>query len=92
MYQGVTLGGISTAAGQQLKGKKRHPTIMDNVTIYSGASILGGDTVIGEGTVIGGNVFVTNSVEANQRVTIKNQELRFTARRKSSGDDKRKAN
>ena len=92
MYQGVTLGGISTAAGQQLKGKKRHPTIMDNVTIYSGASILGGDTVIGEGTVIGGNVFVTSSVEANQRVTIKNQELRFTARRKSSGDDKRKAN
>ena len=92
MYQGVTLGGISTAAGQQLKGKKRHPTIMDNVTIYSGASILGGDTVIGEGTVIGGNVFVTSSVDENQRVTIKNQELRFTARRKSSGDDKRKNN
>ena len=92
MYQGVTLGGVSTAAGQQLKGKKRHPTIMDNVTIYSGASILGGDTVIGEGTVIGGNVFITSSVDDNQRVTIKNQELRFTARRKSSGDDKRKNN
>ena len=84
MYQGVTLGGLSTAAGQKLQGKKRHPTIEDNVTIYSGASILGGETVIGEGTVIGGNVFVTSSVEANTRVTVKNQELRFTARKKGS--------
>ncbi len=83
MYQGVTLGGISTAAGQKLQGTKRHPTIENNVTIYSGASILGGETVIGEGTVIGGNVFVTSSVEANTRVTIKNQELRFTARKKN---------
>ena len=88
IYQGVTLGGLSTAAGQKLKGSKRHPTIMDNVTIYSGASILGGETVVGAGTVIGGNVFVTSSVDDNQRVTIKNQELRFTARRKGSGSDK----
>lgn len=80
IYQGVTLGGISTSGGQQLKGVKRHPTIMDNVTIYSGASILGGDTVIGAGSVIGGNVFITQSVDENTRVTVKNQELQFTAR------------
>ncbi len=90
IYQGVTLGGLSTAAGQKLKGSKRHPTIMDNVTIYSGASILGGETVVGAGTVIGGNVFVTSSVDENTRVTIKNQELKFTARRKGSGSDKKK--
>lgn len=80
IYQGVTLGGISTSGGQQLKGVKRHPTIMDHVTIYSGASILGGDTVIGAGSVIGGNVFITHSVDENTRVTVKNQELQFTAR------------
>lgn len=80
IYQGVTLGGISTSGGQQLKGVKRHPTIMDNVTIYSGASILGGDTVIGAGSVIGGNVFITESVKENTRVTVKNQELKFTER------------
>ena len=62
IYQGVTLGAISTRGGQGLKGKKRHPTIEDAVTIYAGASILGGDTVIGTGAVIGANAFVTSSV------------------------------
>ena len=75
VYQGVTLGALSTAAGQALHGVKRHPTIEDNVTIYSGASILGGNTVIGEGSVIGSNAFITKSVPADTRVTIKNQEL-----------------
>lgn len=55
IYQGVTLGALSTRQGQQLKGIKRHPTIGDNVTIYSGTTILGGDTVIGKGATIGGN-------------------------------------
>ena len=55
---------------------KRHPTIEDNVTIYSGASILGGDTVIGRGAVIGANAFITSSVAAGAKVSIKNQELR----------------
>ena len=64
LYQGVTLGAISTRGGQGLKNKKRHPTIEDAVTIYAGASILGGDTVIGRGAVIGANAFVTASVEA----------------------------
>ncbi len=62
IYQGVTLGALSTRGGQSLKNKKRHPTIEDAVTIYAGASILGGDTVIGQGTVIGANAFVTASV------------------------------
>ncbi|MBP5446496.1 MAG: serine acetyltransferase, partial [Treponema sp.] len=77
VYQGVTLGALSTNGGQQLKGVKRHPTIEDNVTIYSGASILGGDTVIGKNSVIGGNTFVTKSVASETVVSIKNQELKF---------------
>ena len=77
VYQGVTLGALSTSGGQKLRGKKRHPTIEDNVTIYSGASILGGETVIGENSVIGSNAFITSSIPAGTRVTIKNQELSF---------------
>ena len=75
VYQGVTLGALSTRGGQQLKGVRRHPTIEDNVIIYSGASILGGDTVIGKGAVIGSNAFITCSIEEGARVSIKNQEL-----------------
>lgn len=71
VYQGVTLGVLSTSGGQKLKHTRRHPTIEDNVTIYSGASILGGETVIGQGSVIGGNAFITRSVEAGGRVSIK---------------------
>ena len=77
IYQGVTLGALSTRGGQKLKGKKRHPTIEDDVTIYSGASILGGDTVISEGAVIGGNAFVTKSVPEQTRVSAKMPELQF---------------
>lgn len=69
IYQGVTLGALSTRLGQLLRNKKRHPTIEDNVTIYSNASILGGDTVIGEGSVIGGNSFITKSVPKWTRLT-----------------------
>ena len=54
LYQGVTLGALSTRQGQQLANVKRHPTICDNVTIYSNSSVLGGETVIGENTIIGG--------------------------------------
>ena len=77
IYQGVTLGALSTRGGQQLKGRKRHPTIEDDVTIYSGASILGGETVISEGVVIGGNAFVTKSVPEQTRVSAKMPELQF---------------
>ncbi|MBR4554501.1 MAG: serine acetyltransferase [Ruminococcus sp.] len=78
IYQGVTLGALSTRGGQKLKNKKRHPTIMDNVTIYSGASILGGDTVVGKDAVIGGNAFITSSVPAGAKVSIKTQELLYS--------------
>ncbi|SDB19446.1 serine O-acetyltransferase [Ruminococcaceae bacterium FB2012] len=77
IYQGVTLGALSTRGGQALKNKKRHPTIEDNVTIYSGASILGGNTVIGRDVVIGGNAFITRSVPEGAKVSVKNQELRY---------------
>jgi serine O-acetyltransferase len=77
LYQGVTLGALSTRGGQSLRGVKRHPTIEDNVTIYSGASVLGGDTVVGKNAVIGGNVFLTSSVPADTRVSVKNQELEY---------------
>ena len=73
----MTLGALSTRGGQALKDKKRHPTIEDNVTIYSGASILGGNTVIGRDVVIGGNAFITRSVPEGAKVSVKNQELRY---------------
>ena len=77
IYQGVTLGALSTRKGQELSGVKRHPTIEDNVTIYSGSTILGGNTVIGNGTVIGGNAFITESVDAQTKVIVKNPEMTF---------------
>lgn len=77
IYQGVTIGALSTREGQKLHGKKRHPTVEDNVTIYAGASILGGDTVIGHDSVIGGNAFITTSIPSHTRVSIKNQELEY---------------
>jgi serine O-acetyltransferase len=69
LYQGVTIGALSTKLGQKLHGHKRHPTIEDNVTIYSNASILGGDTVIGHDSVIGGSCFITKSVAPNSRIS-----------------------
>ena len=80
IYQGVTLGALTTRGGQSLRGKKRHPTIEDNVTIYAGASILGGSTVIGRDSVIGSNVFITHSIPACTTVSVKSQELQFKPR------------
>lgn len=77
LYQGVTLGALSTRSGQQLAGVKRHPTIQDNVTIYSGSTILGGETVIGEECVIAGGAFITSSVPPRTKVTVKKPELNF---------------
>lgn len=77
IYQGVTLGALSTQGGRALQNKKRHPTIEDYVTIYSGASILGGKTVIGKHCIIGGNVFITRSIEPGTQISVKNQELRY---------------
>ena len=75
IYQGVTLGALSTRGGQGLAGVRRHPTVEDNVTIYAGATILGGDTVIGENSVIGGNCFVTKPIPKNTKVFAATQEL-----------------
>jgi serine O-acetyltransferase len=68
LYHGVTLGAKSTSAVEQLRGKKRHPTIEDRVTIYPGVTILGGETVIGAGSTVGGNVFLMESVAPNSIV------------------------
>jgi serine O-acetyltransferase len=76
VYQNVTLGAKSTSGGQQLRGKKRHPTIEDNVTIYPGATILGGDTVIGAGSTIGGNVFLMDSVPPKSLVIYDGLDMR----------------
>ena len=75
LYQGVTLGALSTRKGQALSGVKRHPTIEDGVTIYSGSSILGGDTVIGKGSIVGGNAFITRSIPPYTKVIVKTPEL-----------------
>jgi len=70
LYHGVTLAAFSNKGGRRDVGKKRHPTIEDDVTIYPNATILGGETVIGAGSVIGGNVWLTDSVPRYTRVTI----------------------
>lgn len=85
VYQGVTLGALTTRGGQSLRGKRRHPTIEDNVTIYAGASILGGDTVIGRDCVIGSNVFITHSIPPCTTVSVKSQELQIRQRANCPG-------
>lgn len=71
VYQGVTLGALSVSVDKA--HTKRHPTIQDNVVIYSGATILGGETVIGHDSIIGGNVWLTNSIEPFTKVFHKSQ-------------------
>lgn len=75
LYQGVTLGALSTRGGQRLAGVKRHPTIEDRVTIYSNATVLGGETVIGRDSVIGGGAFITSSIPEKTRVSVTPPEL-----------------
>ena len=75
IYQGVTLGALSTRGGQRLSGVRRHPTIEDDVTIYANACVLGGDTVIGAKSIISGSAFVTKSVPPHSRVSLANQEV-----------------
>lgn len=82
IYQGVTLGAISVEKRDQpgWAPEKRHPTLEDDVTVYSGATILGGQTVIGAGSVIGGNVWLTRSVPAGTRVQIEPPYLIYRAK------------
>jgi len=70
MYHGVGLVAFSNKQGRNDSGKKRHPTVEDDVTIYANATILGGTTVIGEGSVIGGNVWLHQSVPPYSRIQI----------------------
>jgi len=71
LYQGVTLGALSVK--KEESGKKRHPTIEDDVTIYANATILGGDTVIGRGSTIGGSVWITQSVPQGSKIYLKKE-------------------
>lgn len=84
LYQGVGLVAKSLAAGQALKGKKRHPTIGNHVTIYAGATIVGGDTFIGDHSTIGANVFLMESVAPEMIYALGDQEHRISTKRKKS--------
>jgi serine O-acetyltransferase len=80
IYQGVTLGALSLPrnAGEEMRNKKRHPTIEDNVIIYANTTILGGETIIGEGSIIGGNIWLTASVATGTKVLLKRPELIYS--------------
>jgi serine O-acetyltransferase len=75
-----------TEGFHELRNRKRHPTIEDDVVIYSGATILGGDTVIGARSVIGGNVWLTESVPPDTRVFVKRPELIIQGKRLDDTD------
>jgi serine O-acetyltransferase len=81
MYQGVGLVARSLAAGQQLRGKKRHPTLEDHVTIYAGATIVGGETVIGASSTIGASVFLTHSVPPHSLVVQEDANVKILDKR-----------
>lgn len=78
IYQGVTLGALSFKEGaHSMRGKKRHPTLQDNVVIYAGATILGGETVIGHDSVIGGNTWVISSIPPKSKVMLELPKLKI---------------
>ncbi len=87
LYQGVTLGALSfpkDEKGRIIKGRKRHPTIGNNVVIYSGATLLGADAVIGDNVVIGGNVWITQPVPTNTKITISPPEQKYKTEKNGS--------
>ena len=80
LYQGVTLGALSfprDAAGNIIRGMKRHPTLENDVVVYANATILGGDTVIGHHAVVGSSVWLTQSVAAHTVVSMEKPSLRM---------------
>jgi serine O-acetyltransferase len=87
LYQGVTLGALSPSRDAEilLRKGKRHPTIEDDVIIYSNATILGGETVIGARSIIGGNVWITQSVPADTKVLLKAPELVYLGNKRRTG-------
>jgi serine O-acetyltransferase len=84
MYHNVSLVARSLAAGQALKGVKRHPTIEDKVTIYAGATIIGGETVIGAGSTIGANVFLMQSVPPSSLVLYEEVNVKILSKKEKS--------
>ena len=80
MYQGSTLGALSTRQGHNGPSGRRHPKVGDNVTIYANATVLGGKTDIGDNSVIGGNAFITKSVGEDTTVSIEAPTLHFRER------------
>ncbi len=71
LYQGVTLGARSFDYDENnnpIKGIPRHPIIGDNVIIYSNTSVLGRIT-IGRNAIIGGNIWLTEDVAENEKLT-----------------------
>lgn len=85
LYQGVTLGALSIPKdkkGRAVKGKKRHPTLRNGVTVYSNATILGGKTIIGKNAVVGGNVWLTQSVPSDSNVIVSKPELMISKKKK----------
>ena len=90
IYQGVSFIARSLAAGQALRGKKRHPTIEDGVCIYAGTTVMGGDTVIGTNSTIGANVFLTKSVPPNSLVYYEEKEVAVIPKRSKESANARK--
>ncbi|MGI8957016.1 MAG: serine O-acetyltransferase EpsC [Chthoniobacterales bacterium] len=81
LYQGVSFIARSLSAGRALRGKKRHPTVEDNVAIYAGTTVMGGDTVVGAGSTIGANVFLTHSVPPHSLVSYQEKKIEIIPKR-----------
>jgi serine O-acetyltransferase len=79
IYQGVTLGGTST------EPIKRHPTIEDSVTIFSGAAVLGPVTVGRHSRVGAGSVLVTSVPQHSTVVGIPGRVVKSEARHTAAG-------
>jgi serine O-acetyltransferase len=92
LYQGVTLGALSfpkDEEGNIIKGRKRHPTVGNNVVIYSGATLLGADAVVGDNVVIGGNVWIISPVASGTKITIARPELRYKKKKVATSSAKK---
>ncbi len=81
LYQGVSFIAKSLSGVRNLRGKKRHPTVEDNVTIYAGTTVMGGDTVVGAGSTVGANVFLTHSVPPNSLVYYEEKQIEIVQKR-----------
>ena len=78
LYQGVTLGALSIPKREEGMCK-RHPTIGDNVTIYSHAVILGNVT-IGDNSTISSNAWIKSDIPANSYVFAATPDIKVKAK------------